>query len=206
LDDSGNDKRAARARSPQEILDSPEENILDTVYYVEKCIATVVKQLRPDKAAEDSIKDLLVFAKGAAAMAAAARGPSPRQRARWEAMLGAGGGGAGAPSRKPVDMAAIVAAQPALRVRPNSAAPGTAAGPKPKNALEQLFVVEGTQADGSEGHGAGGPRVFAAPVKKETAADKRRKKAAAAAHTAAAAARMMAFMKGNSSGGSSGPV
>jgi hypothetical protein len=165
--------RSAYARSAAEIAAHPDDNVLDIVYYVEKCVATVIEQLRPDAAAKPSIAAAIAFAKQVASQADCLRGPSAAVTAMWasfgESTTSAVDFAAATPAAFAfVDMPAVVAAvrkRQLLRVLPGSEPP--------------RIVIGG--ADG------------AAAVHKKTASDVRKEKAAKEAQTKRQASALGAF-------------
>jgi len=164
--------RSAYARSAGEMEADPESNVLDVVYYVEKCVATVVEQLRPDAAAKASIQAAIAFAKRVAARATGLRAPTSAAASMWSARCGLEWASAAS-----VDMAAVVAAvraQQPLRVLPGSEVPVPGGG------------------GGAGGPGTGAGAYVAVHVK--TASEHRQAKAVKAAEAKRQAASLLRFL------------
>jgi hypothetical protein len=96
--------QGAYARAPEEVLASPDDNVLNVAYYVDT-VCNMVAQIKPGAQTTASIAAIKRFAKAVAAAGKAARGPTTRERARWAQMgFGAGSGagsGAGAGAAPP---------------------------------------------------------------------------------------------------------
>ncbi len=80
------EKVAAFARSPQEVMANPSANLLDVDYYVSKCICTVVKQLCPSTEVGDFCDRAEAFAKAMQAALVTARGPDVDKRSLWASL------------------------------------------------------------------------------------------------------------------------
>jgi DNA polymerase elongation subunit (family B) len=174
--------RSAYARSAAEIEANPDDNVLDMVYYVEKCVATVVEQLRPDAAAKPSIEAAITFAKRVASRANGMRGPSAASAALWSARCALEWAPAAA-----VDMPAVVAAvraQQPLRVLAGSEVPVPGGG---------HGGASGGAGTGA-GHGAVGAVTASASVHVKTASENRQAKAQKAAEAKRQAAALLRFL------------
>jgi DNA polymerase elongation subunit (family B) len=167
--------RSAYARSAAEIAAHPDDNVLDIVYYVEKCVATVIEQLRPDAAAKPSIAAAIAFAKQVASQADCLRGPSAAVTAMWASF--------GDTTTSAVDFAAAETAAFAFVDMP-----GVVAAVRKR---QPLRVLPGSEPPRVVIGGADG----AAAVHKKTASDVRKEKAAKEAETKRQASALGAFFK-----------
>lgn len=92
--------QGAYARAPEEVLASPDDNVLNVAYYVDT-VCNMVAQIKPGAQTTASIAAIKRFAKAVAAAGKAARGPTTRERARWAQMGFGAGSGAGAGAAPP---------------------------------------------------------------------------------------------------------
>jgi DNA polymerase elongation subunit (family B) len=117
--------KSARARSCEEVLACPEENVVDIVYYVEKVVCNVVKQLKPGPTTVTACDRCVKYAQNVAKTMASARGTPSRVRSAWGAFgfsavaAGSATGSATTPGTgtgKVVNAQAIIATLPKLRL------------------------------------------------------------------------------------------
>ena len=76
-------KRAAHARSPTEVRDNPEANVLDVEFYVSEGICKVVEQLCPGETTTLACTKAREFSRAVQAAITASRGPGRASRDLW---------------------------------------------------------------------------------------------------------------------------